>query len=96
MLKSFASSSIQGTATLLLMGLPQKTPSHLLGIGLDNEDGHKRLTTAKEFSIIGGSQETHEKMAEAVLRAIKVLSRKGKHLGDAQPEELRRLITYNL
>ena len=30
--------------------------AHLLGVGLDNEDGHKRLTRAEQFTIVGGDE----------------------------------------
>jgi len=28
----------------------------LLGVGLDNADGHKRITTGERFAIVGGSE----------------------------------------
>ena len=40
----------------------------LLGVGLDNEDGHKRITTGQKFAILGGSAETHERMTETVVK----------------------------
>ena len=36
----------------------QPRDAMLLGVGMDNEDGHKRITTAEKFAIMGGSQET--------------------------------------
>ena len=39
--------------------LPVKDPkvmAHLFGLGLDCDDGHKRLTQADKFSIMGGSE----------------------------------------
>ena len=42
--------------------IPYKDPkvmAHLLGLGLDCTDGHKRITKADKFSILGGSEETH-------------------------------------
>ena len=41
-------------------------PNHLLGIGLDNEDGHKRLTSAEQFTVVGGSEETHTRATETL------------------------------
>ena len=37
------------------MSRGKKNTSHLLGLGLDNDDGHKRVTQADQFSILGGS-----------------------------------------
>ena len=35
-----------------------------LGVGLDNEDGHTRLTRGDNFVLYGGSDETHGRMQE--------------------------------
>ncbi|MCZ6674681.1 MAG: hypothetical protein O7C75_17265 [Verrucomicrobia bacterium] len=67
----------------------------LLGVGLDNEDGHKRLTTAEKFAIMGGSQETHDKMTETVLKTFEEMDRKGKALESIEPSELKDLIDKN-
>ncbi len=72
---------------------PQKAvPATLLGLGLDNDDGHKRLTTAEEFAIVGGSAETHEKMTETALKAFEELKHRGKKLGQVEPEELAEIL----
>jgi hypothetical protein len=76
-----------------------KTPgaklSHLVGIGLDHSDGHKRLTQAEKFTIVGGSEETHGKMTETLLRTCDSLRQKGKSLEAASPEEVSDLIREN-
>ena len=41
-----------------------KQDSLLLGLGLDNKDGHKRLTKGDNVLMVGGSEETHERMTE--------------------------------
>jgi hypothetical protein len=61
----------------------------LLGVGLDNEDGHKRVTRGKEFLLVGGSSETHEKMQETAIRFTEQLDKRGKRLADVSAEELR-------
>jgi hypothetical protein len=71
-------------------------PHHLLGIGLDNDDGHKRVTKAERFSIVGGSEETHEKMTETVIKTFETLDRKGKTLDKLKPGELKDIITEHL
>jgi hypothetical protein len=60
----------------------------LLGVGLDNEDGHKRLTRGKNFVLVGGSQDTHSKMQETAIKLNEHLDRKGKRLEEVSPREL--------
>ena len=55
--------------------LPTNDPkimAHLMGLGLDCTDGHKRITQAEKFSILGGSEQTHENMTETLLRPSKI------------------------
>ena len=78
--------------------LPYKDPkvmAHLFGLGLDCSDGHKRLTQAEKFSIMGGSEETHDKMTETLCKTFEDLSQKGKTLEEASMEELNDLIRKN-
>lgn len=49
----------------------------LVGLGLDS-DGHKRTTTGKNFTVIGGSKDTHEQMTEKMVKINEKL--KGKPL----------------
>ncbi|MGB0184237.1 MAG: hypothetical protein ACPF9Q_02305 [Opitutales bacterium] len=65
-----------------------KSPAHLMGLGLDNTDGHKRITRAERFSIVGGSEETHHRMTETVIKTFETLDRKGKTLETVEKEEL--------
>lgn len=69
--------------------------SHLLGIGLDNEDGHKRITQAEQFSIVGGSQETHERMTETVVKTFEDMKKAGKQLETIEKKHLSELIEKN-
>ena len=66
--------------------------AHLLGLGLDNEDGHKRLTSAEEFTIVGGSDETHGRMTETVIKTFEELKHRGKRLQAVEPKELAEII----
>ena len=68
---------------------------HLLGVGLDNKDGHKRLTRAERFTLVGGSEETHERMTETVVKTFEDLKRKGRDFDDAPPEEIADLLRKN-
>ena len=64
----------------------------LLGMGLDNSDGHKRVTEGENFCLVGGSEETHERMTETAIKFNEKLARKGKRLSDLSPEEFRDLM----
>jgi len=66
--------------------------AHLLGVGLDNEDGHKRITTAEQFTILGGSDETHGRMTETVVKTFEELKTRGKKLHSIEPQELAEII----
>lgn len=69
--------------------------AHLLGIGLDNEDGHKRITRAEKFSIVGGSAETHERMTETVVKTFEDIRKAGKTLETIETQRLAELIDKN-
>ncbi len=64
----------------------------LLGIGLDNQDGHKRITTGEQFAILGGSEETHGRMTETVIKTFEELKDRGKHLHQVEAVELTDII----
>ena len=66
--------------------------SLLLGVGLDNRDGHKRLTKGDHFVMVGGSEETHERMTETAIKFNEKLAKKGKALHELSPEEFRDLM----
>jgi hypothetical protein len=71
---------------------PKRGQGALLGLGLDNDDGHKRITTGKQFAIYGGSAETHERMTETVVKTFEELKHRGKHLDEVRPVELADII----
>lgn len=64
----------------------------LLGIGLDNQDGHKRITTGEQFVLVGGSAETHERMAETTIKTFEELKRRDKRLESVEPRELAEIL----
>lgn len=69
-----------------------KKHAHLLGVGFDNHDGHKRITSAEKFTIVGGSEETHGRMTETLVKAFEHLKRRGKKLDSVEPKELAEII----
>lgn len=71
---------------------PAPNGASLLGVGLDNTDGHKRLTTGDKFVLVGGSAETHERMAETTIKTFEELKRRDKHLETVDPRELADIL----
>lgn len=65
---------------------------HLMGLALDHTDGHKRITRGDDFTLMGGSPETHERMTETVVKTMEDLQSKGKRLQEAEPQEVVDLL----
>lgn len=67
---------------------PNKKPKKglLLGVGLDS-DGHKRVTTGKNFAMVGGSADTHEEMVEKAIKINEKLRARGKELEEVSHAE---------
>ncbi len=64
----------------------------MLGVGLDSGDGHKRVTRGDNFYLVGGSEETHERMTETAVKVNEKLARKGKRLSEIDPEEFADMV----
>jgi hypothetical protein len=64
----------------------------IVGVGLDNEDGHKRITTGEQFVLVGGSEQTHERMTETIIKTFEELKRRDKRLESVDPRELGEII----
>jgi hypothetical protein len=64
----------------------------LVGLGFDNQDEHKRITKGEEFLLVGGSEETHERMQDVAIHVTEALKNKGKRLQDACLEEVFELV----
>ncbi|HEY5311139.1 MAG TPA: hypothetical protein VIK18_01425 [Pirellulales bacterium] len=71
---------------------PKKKEAALLGLGLDGEDGHTRLTRGKNFVLYGGSEETHGQMQETAVKLNEQLDRMGKRLEDVPPRDLSQIL----
>jgi hypothetical protein len=69
-----------------------KGTAGLLGVGLDNTDGHKRITKGDQFILVGGSDETHGRMTETTLKTFEELKRRDKHLETIDPRELAEIV----
>jgi len=70
----------------------RKGKAVMLGLGLDNEDGHTRVTKGENFCLLGGSEETHERMTETVIKVNEKLHSKGKRLEDVSGSEFTDIL----
>lgn len=70
----------------------KRSITQLIGLGLDSRDGHKRITQSERFSVVGGSEETHETITETVIKTFETLDKKGKTLDTVEKEELGDII----
>jgi hypothetical protein len=76
------------------IGMPAKKEDKkalLLGLGLDNEDGHLRLTRGENFRLVGGSEETHGVMQEKAVKFNEKLKERGRRLEDVSKDEFREI-----
>ena len=64
----------------------KKSKASLVGVGLDS-DGHKRLTRGDNFTLIGGTEETHAAMTEKAIKINEKLKARGKQLETVSREE---------
>jgi hypothetical protein len=65
----------------------EPTVAGIVGVGLDNPDGHKRITQTEEMVLLGGSEETHERMQETAIRFSEELEKRGKALPQTSVRE---------
>lgn len=63
-----------------------------LGVGLDSTDGHQRITQSEDFLLVGGSEETHERMQDTAIRFEESLRKRGKRLEETTVEEALDLL----
>jgi hypothetical protein len=84
--KSF---TVFGVSSTVRAAKQPKRPSAMLGVGLDNDDGHVRLTKGKNYSLVGGSDGTHSLMQETAVKINEHLDNRGKRLEDVSVRELR-------
>jgi len=60
----------------------------MVGLGMDS-DGHKRITTGDNFVAAGGTQDTHERMTETVVKINEKLTERGKCLNTVNHTEFK-------
>lgn len=71
---------------------PDSEKAWLLGLGLDNTDGHTRITRSDDTVLLGGSEETHERMQEHAIRIGEELERRGKALEECSMDEVSDIV----
>ncbi|MFO0849224.1 MAG: hypothetical protein U0871_11815 [Gemmataceae bacterium] len=64
----------------------------ILGLGLDTDDGQKRVTRTDEMLLVGGSRDTHERMQETAIKFSEGLEKRGKTLPEASIREVIDLL----
>lgn len=65
--------------------------AYLFGLGLDNKDGHVRITRGENFRLYGGSRDTHAIMQEKAIKFNEHLKERGKNLDSVSPEEFAEI-----
>jgi len=63
----------------------------IVGLGLD-DDGHKRITTGEQFVLLGGTDETHGRMTEMMVKTFEELKRRNKRLEQCEPQEVADIL----
>ncbi len=72
--------------------MDKKSKALMLGLGLDNRDGHKRITKGDNFVLVGGSEETHEHMTETAIKVNEKLAARGKNLDSVGMDEFSDIL----
>ena len=70
--------------------------ARLVGVGLDGDDDHRRMTCGEEFHLLGGSEETHERMVGTAIRFTEKVKDRGKTLGELETREFRDLLEESM
>ena len=94
MLVGWARSSTKTQGEIAVRAAKSKKPrkqAALLGLGLDNDDGHTRITRGQNFLLAGGSYETHARMQETAIKINEQLDKQGQKLEDLSPREFREV-----
>lgn len=71
---------------------PKAKVKAVVGVGLDADDGVKRITRTEEGVLVGGSTETHERMQETAIKFSEGLEKAGKKLAEVSPQQAMDLL----
>jgi len=64
----------------------------LLGLAFDADDGHTRITRGEHFFLAGGSEDSHDRMRETVVKVTEQLGKRGQRLTDVSVQQLCELL----
>ncbi|NOY74851.1 MAG: hypothetical protein GXP32_03555 [Kiritimatiellaeota bacterium] len=70
----------------------RKGKATLLGVGFDASDEHTRITKGENFHLVGGSEETHDRMTETAVKLNEKLHSKGKTLEELSKDEFTDIL----
>ena len=56
------------------------------------DDGHRRITSGEQFTLVGGSERTHEQMTETMIKTFEEMKRRDKRLENIDPRELAEIV----
>jgi hypothetical protein len=79
-----------------MKNIPHKKKTLLVGLAFDADDKHTRITKGENFRLLGGSEETHEKMTETAVKFNEKLSAKGKKLENIDKDEFIDLLSESI
>jgi hypothetical protein len=65
---------------------------HLFGLGFDQDDELKRITRADDFTLLGGSEDTHERMVEEAQAFMEVLGKYGRKMEHLTKREYYEIV----
>ena len=68
----------------------------VVGLGLDDDGGHRRITRGQAFHVVGGSAKAHASMQELFLRMRETLERQGRTIQDLDQREFEDLARDSL
>jgi hypothetical protein len=74
----------------------KKADALLVGLGCDASDGHTRITKGEKFRILGGSEETHDKLTETAVKFNEKLSSKGKQMEELSKNEFADILSESI
>jgi len=64
----------------------------IIGFGLDNQDGHQRMTEADAYRLFDGSEKSHEEMQALCALLEETLQQRGSSLAQASRAEVESLV----
>ncbi len=70
----------------------RRKKGYLVGVRIDQGDGHRRVSRGKDFVALGGTKEGHEHLRETVSEVSAEVKRRGKDLAEVPGEEFREIL----